>query len=179
MTITQSKWVFGIFLIILVLLSHASYGHSIFNPAGNVPGRTTTVLKTGPCGGIARTATPKVLLAGSAVRVDWLETINHPGRYEFYLSTAADNNFQLIGTVQDDQNGTNDLPHMFTSMIQMPTGVTCDACTLQMIQVMTENPAAPTYYYSCADIQLSTSGSPTPTPAPTAGPTGPNPACNH
>src|SRR5665213_1338129 len=171
---SQRRWVFGFILIVLVLLSHASFAHSIFNPAGNVPGRTTVVQKVGPCGGVARTTTPKVLTAGAMVRVDWLETIQHPGRYEFYLSTANDTNFTLIATVPDNQDGVNDLPHWFTSMIKMPDNVTCDACTLQMIQVMTENPVSPTYYYSCADVQLTASGAPVTTaPMPTPGPTGP------
>jgi hypothetical protein len=173
-----NKWLFGFILIVLVLLSHASFAHSIFNPQGNIPGRTTTVLKTGPCGGVARTATAKLLAPGTSVRVDWEETIQHPGRYEFYLLDQNDQNPQMIASIPDDQDGTNDLPHMFTNMIQLPVNFTCTNCTLQMIQVMTEVPAAPTYYYSCADIKVQSGASITPTPLPTPGPTGPSPICN-
>jgi hypothetical protein len=175
---SQRNLIFGIILLLLVFISHASFAHSIFDPNGNVPGRTTTVLKTGPCGGIARTATNKMLLVGSAVRVDWLETIQHPGRFEFYLSTANDANFTLIATVPDDQDNPNNLPHVFNAMVTLPAGVTCDNCTLQMIQVMTEVPTAPTYYYSCADISIQSSivvtPSPLPTPAPATGPSSAN-----
>ncbi|MGZ3723243.1 MAG: SCE4755 family polysaccharide monooxygenase-like protein [Bdellovibrionales bacterium] len=171
----QRNLVFGFILIVLVLLSHASFAHSIFDPNGNIPGRTTAVQKVGPCGNIARTATNKVIAAGSKVRVDWLETIQHPGRYEFYLSTANDANFVMIGSVPDNQDDQN-VPHVFNTMLQFPAGVTCANCTLQMIQVMTENPAAPTNYYSCADISLQSGviNPPAPlppTPAPATGPT--------
>ena len=165
----NNRWLFGAILFLLVILSHASFGHTRFDPAGNVPGRNTDPgLKFGPCGGIARTATNKMLTSGAPVRVDWQETIQHPGRFEFYFSPANDQNFVLIGTVVDDQNGAGNLPHNFNAMITMPN-VTCTNCTLQLIQVMTENPAAPTLYYSCADISLSattTTPSPVPTPAP-------------
>jgi hypothetical protein len=158
-----------IILALSMMAAPSAWAHSRFNPAGNIPGRTITILKTGPCGGIARTTTPKVLQAGSTVNVDWEETINHPGYYEFYFSPANDANFTLIKTVPDDQNGTNDLPHEFHNTVTLPN-TPCDACTLQMIQVMTENPAAPTYYYSCADIQLTTQTPPPPAPSPTPAP---------
>lgn len=162
-----NRWLFGAILIIVVLLSHASFAHSRFNPLGNIPGRSTASgLKTGPCGGINRTATAKALASGQAVRVDWEETIQHPGRFEFYFSQSGDSGFSYLATVQDDQN--NPIPaggpnHVFTSTLTLPN-VTCTDCTLQMVQVMTENPASPSYYYSCADIQLSPSTAATPPP---------------
>src|SRR5262249_25377245 len=95
---------------------------------------------------------PKAFAPGSTVTVQWQETINHPGRFEFYFSEANDTNWMLIKTVVDDQDN-NVLPHNYSTTITMPN-LPCTACTLQMIQVMTENPAAPSYYYSCGDIQL-------------------------
>ena len=100
------------------------------------------------------------------VRVDWLETIQHPGRFEIYLSRANDAAFTLLATIPDNQNSSNDLPHVFNAMVQLPN-VTCTNCTLQLIQVMTENPAAPTYYYACADITLQSAVVVTPSPTPT------------
>lgn len=172
----QKRWIFGLLLIALALASHLSFAHSRFNPAGNIPGRTTdSGVKTGPCGAYARTATPKVLQSGSSVRVDWQETVQHPGRYEFYFSPAGDANFVLLKTVVDDQNDSATLPHAFSTTLTMPSG-TCTDCTLQMVQVMTENPAAPTNYYSCADVQLTTASVPAPAPGPVANPVpvGPN-----
>lgn len=168
----QRSLIFGLILLLLVLMSHASFGHTILDPNGNIPGRTNVVQKTGPCGGVARTGVNKMLTAGSMVRVDWLETIQHPGRFEIYFSQANDANFQLLATVPDNQNGSNDLPHAFNTMVKLPDGVTCDNCTLQVIQVMTENPAAPTYYYACGDISVQSSVVVTPSPLPTPAPTG-------
>jgi hypothetical protein len=171
---------------VAILLSPSSYGHSRFDPAGNVPGRTlSSGLKSGPCGGIARTTTPKILQKGTSVLVSWEETIQHPGRFEFYFSQANDTGFAYLTTITDNQDGP--IPsggsHKFSATIALPS-TACDACTLQMIQVMTENPAAPSNYYSCADVKLvdgvpppSPTPTPTPTPVPTPTPTpAPSPA---
>ena len=178
----SNRWLFGAILILVVLLSHASFAHSRFNPLGNIPGRSTgSGLKTGPCGGIIRTATFKAFAPGQAVRVDWEETVQHPGRFEFYFSQSGDSNFSYLATVIDDQNdpipagGPN---HVFTSTLTLPN-VTCTDCTLQMVQVMTENSASPSYYYSCADIQLSPSNTaPPPLPLPVAAPNSTPPICH-
>ena len=158
------------------ILSLQVHAHSRFNPAGNIPGRDANAgHKTGPCGGIARTTMPKQLTSGAQVRVDWQETIQHPGRYEFYFSPAGDANFVKIGEVIDNQDGTTDLPHNFSTMLTVPSG-TCTDCTLQMIQVMTEN-NPPTLYYSCADVQVSSAPTPAPNPLPTPSPSpGPSPS---
>jgi Chitin binding domain. len=135
---------------------------------GNDPG-----IKIGPCGGLAR-VTPAVINPGSTITVYWEETIYHPGRFEFYFSEAGDQNFVLLKTIQNNSQGTP-LPHQFNTTLTLPTK-TCDNCTLQMIQVMTENPNNPTNYYSCADMQLkSATNNPDPTPTPTD-PTTPTPA---
>ena len=59
------------------------------------------------------------------------------------------------------------IPHLYHSLITLPMQ-TCDACSLQLIQVMTDSN---TNYYSCSDIKLATGSTPTPTPAPTPTPT--------
>jgi hypothetical protein len=164
-------------LTVLFVLSPMSYGHSRFDPAGNIPPRSpSSGLKTGPCGDVARGTTSKELQKGSNVRVDWEETVQHPGRFEFYISTANDTGFTWLATFIDNQDGAIlSASHKFTTTLTMPT-TTCTACTLQMIQVMTENPSAPSNYYSCADISLIDGiPSPTPTPTPTPVPT-PTPA---
>lgn len=168
-------------LMFAALVGASAEAHSRFNPAGNIPGRSTASNgKVGPCDGVARTGTAKVLASGSQVRVDWQETIQHPGYYEIYFSAAGDANFVKIATIQDTQNLSNDLPHNFSTTVTLPTG-TCTDCTLQLVQVMTEN-NPPTMYYSCADIELANVAPPAPTPVPTPVPTpGPAPSphsCN-
>lgn len=168
-------------LVLLVVV--ATFGAKVFAHArikvtgALVPRSNDAGIKTGPCGGLPRLAQPATYAPGSTITVTWEETINHPGRYEFYFSPANDQNFQLLATINDNQDGGG-LPHQYTANITLPN-VQCNACTLQMIQVMTENPAAPSLYFSCADIRLQ-AGAPTPTPVP--GPTpapspGPAPNC--
>lgn len=159
-------------LIAILVLPLKGFAHARLLPSGNVPPRSTNAgLKTGPCGGIARTATAREFSAGATITVEWEEVVNHPGRYEFYFSTAGDQNFQLLKTVPDtmDDPIVNGVSHRYSTSLQLPN-LTCAECTLQMIQVMTEDPANPSLYYSCADIAL-VSGTPAPTPTPTPGPT--------
>lgn len=154
--------------ICVALFGVKVFAHARMKPTGTlVPRSTNPGLKVGPCGGIARTATPAVFAPGSTIPIDWEETINHPGRFEFYFSTAGDAGFTLIKSIPDNQDN-NVLPHQYSTTLTLPN-VSCTDCTLQMIQVMTENPANPSYYYSCADIQLQ-SGAPSPTPIPTPTP---------
>jgi hypothetical protein len=109
--------------------------------------------KVSPCGSAVRTATPHVYTAGSQLTVQWEETIDHPGHYRIAFAPADDMGFDanvLADDLTDMQGGT--LPHMYSTTVTLPT-TPCDSCTLQLIQVMTEsNP--PSYYYSCADLQL-------------------------
>ena len=138
---------------------------SVTPPRNNNPG-----LKTGPCGGVARTATPAILTGGDTIELKWEETIQHPGRYEFSISLANDQSFIQLLIVPDNQDTNNDLPHQYTALLTIPN-ISCTDCTLQMIQVMTENPANPRNYYSCADINIVSAVTPTPTPIITPTPT--------
>lgn len=162
-------------------LTVASFGIKVFaharlKPAGTLAPRSTDPgIKIGPCGGLPRTANPPMLAPGSTITVNWEETIDHPGRFEFYFSPANDVGFVLLKTVPDTATGP--LPHQFSTTVTLPT-TPCTDCTLQMIQVMTENPAAPTYYYSCMDLRTQAVGTaPAPTPVPVPAPT-PAPAPN-
>jgi hypothetical protein len=131
-------------------------GHARWLPGAslNVRGGTNASpgIKTGPCGGVAR-GTATQLTAGQTITVEWEETIEHPGRYLISFSEKNDTNFTELKRVEDTKNGSNDLPHRYSTTITVPN-VNCTACTMQLIQVMTENPAAPRNYYSCADIAI-------------------------
>lgn len=125
--------------------------------------------KTAPCGLTAKPATAThTFTAGQVVPIQIIETVDHPGRYLLSLSLANDQNFQSYNfpVIADIQGGA---PHTYNATITIPN-VTCDNCTLQMIQVMDDNAVNP-YYYSCADIQITAAGgTPTPTPPPAPGP---------
>ncbi len=140
--------------ISLMLLSPDSFAHTRVKANSTlVPRSSSDSIKSGPCGGLPRSASPVVLEPGQTITVQWEETINHPGRFEFYFSQAGDANWTMMKTIADDKNGTNDLPHQFSTTLTMPA-VTCTDCTIQLIQVMTENATNPSYYYSCSDIKL-------------------------
>lgn len=126
--------------------------------------------KMGPCGPIAKQSTTTATFnGGQTITVNWTEVINHPGRFLFAVSKDQDKSFQNIATVIDTKNSSGS--HDFTTTLQIPN-INCDNCTLQLIQSMEENPSAPTYYYSCADIKIlaTATSTPTPTPTPTATP---------
>ena len=153
-------------LFVITLFSSSAMAHVRAKVAGNlVPRSNSDNLKTAPCGGIARGITSAAFSPGQTITMNWEETINHPGRFEIYFSAAGDSNWQLLKTVIDTTDNTNDLPHQYSTTVTLPS-TPCSACTIQLIQVMTENPAAPTYYYSCFDVRTQAASS-TPAPAPT------------
>ncbi len=158
-----------ILIVAMTLLwSTFSFAHARLKASNEVMPRSTNAgVKVGPCGGYARAVSPPVLAPGQTITVNWEEVIDHPGRYEFYFSSASDQNFMLLATIPDTATGA--LPHQYTTQLTLPN-VTCTDCTLQMIQVMTENPNMPSLYFSCADMKLEAGAQPTATPAPTATP---------
>jgi hypothetical protein len=140
-------------LVLIIFLSQSGYPHArMKSDSAIVPRNSSDSLKTGPCGGVARTSAPKVYAPGSTITVKWEETINHPGRFEFYFSAANDTNFVLLKTVNDTMDSSNDLPHQYSTTVTLPS-TPCENCTLQMIQVMTDR-SPPSNYYSCADIRI-------------------------
>lgn len=156
----------------MLLAPSFAFAHARLKASNNIVIRSNNAgIKTGPCGGVARAAIPADLVGGQKVTVNWEETIQHPGRYEFYFSESGDTNFKLLATVVDTQDDSATLPHQYSVELTMPD-ISCTACTLQMIQVMTENPANPRNYYSCADIKLTST-----TPVPPVPPTPPE-DCN-
>lgn len=145
----------------LILLTPLAEAHTRLKAStGVLPRSMNAGIKTGPCGAYPKSLNPPTLTGGQQLTVTWEETIDHPGRYEIYFSEANDTNFVLLQTIPDVQGGT--LPHQYSSTVTLPD-VNCTTCTLQLIQVMTENPANPSLYYSCADMNLIAS-SPNPVP---------------
>lgn len=163
----KTLFVLSVFLFSVQVTAHA---HLVASSAVAPRDPNGNSIKVGPCGNVARISTPATLTAGQTITVNWVETINHPGRFEFYFSTGNDANFVLLKTVTDTQD-SGALPHSYSTTLTLPN-TTCSACTLQMIQVMTENPTSPSNYYSCADIVLQAAPGATPSPQPE-----PDPSC--
>lgn len=154
-----------LFSTLILLVPTVAFSHAkLISPT---PRSTSSGIKTGPCGGLPRGTTPMTLTPGQALTVQWEETINHPGRYYISFSPANDAGFEMnrLATIVDTQDTpVAGVSHKYSATITVPT-TPCENCTLQLIQSMEENPAAPTFYYSCADIRIA--GAATPTPAPT------------
>jgi hypothetical protein len=118
--------------------------------------RSSLTSKTSPCGGLRRGAAPLVLEAGSEVIVRWEEYVDHPGYYQVLFSLANDADFaMLLDRIPDRKPDirAGERTVVYETTVALPDEP-CDACTLLLIQVMTERPQSPSYYYSCADIQL-------------------------
>ncbi len=147
----------------VILLATWCFGHSRILPGGNIPPRSTNPgLKVGPCGNVAKGTPVATFNAGQVITLQWEETINHPGYYEFSISSDGDQTFTMLTTVKDNQNNVNDLPHRYQVNLTLPAGLECTNCTLRMVQQMTENPANPQPYFSCADIEIANIGTDTP-----------------
>lgn len=156
-------------ILLFVLSASTAWGHShLVSP---VPRDPSTGIKTGPCGTLPKPAVAtQTFTSGQTIVVQFQETIDHPGRYFISFSPANDLNFNLylLATVPDIQDPAS-IPHNYSASITLPN-ISCTNCTLQLIQSMEEVPASPTYYYSCADINL-VGGPPAPTPSPMPSPT--------
>lgn len=167
-----------------VLLAHARFDpNKLLKPRTNSTGE-----KSGPCGPVGPTTLAskrKVLQAGADLLVEWQETINHPGHFRIAFSPDGVTGFDdhiIADNIVDTQNtsvsGTN--YHLYSKTIKVPDTL-CDTCSLQLIQVMTENPASPSNYYSCADIRIVadlTQEPPTPSVSPTTSPGATTPAAS-
>lgn len=142
--------------LLALVIPNQGYAHARWKLDGIVKPRSdATGLKVAPCGDAPRTTTPAVFTPGATITVEWEETINHPGYFRIAFSRTGDQNFDsyiLADNILDTQNDAN-TPHFYSRQITLPD-LACTDCTLQLIQYMTENPAAPTLYYSCADINL-------------------------
>ncbi|MEZ4381493.1 MAG: SCE4755 family polysaccharide monooxygenase-like protein [Nannocystaceae bacterium] len=149
------------------------------------PTARNTQQKTGPCGLAAdkdMKGDPVVTYqGGETITVVWEETINHPSHYRISLDLDGQDDFVDPGATDElysndavlldgieDKNGG-----MYMAEVELPD-VDCDACTLQLIQVMYDKPPfgdGNDMYYQCADIAIVGSGGTTGTTGTTGDPT--------
>lgn len=149
--------------------AHARFSaDKLLKPRNNNDGN-----KTGPCGGIAQFPDNQriVLTAGADLLVEWEETIEHPGWYRLAYATDGETGYDdnVILDNIPDQTGSisygNPLTwHRYSATIKVPD-ISCEKCSIQLIQVMNENPAMPRNYYSCADVRIVKAGNTATKPA--------------
>jgi hypothetical protein len=129
------------------------------------------VLKTGPCGvaGGERTDNINYFEPGETIVVSWDEYVQHPGHYRIAFDEDGVDDFVDPATMTEfysndsvlldgiEDKGERD----YSVMVTLPN-VTCDNCTLQVIQVMYDKPPYTTpgndIYYQCADLVLRAEG---------------------
>jgi MYXO-CTERM domain-containing protein len=135
------------------------------------PAPRTLELKRSPCGlaGSTRGTNVIVLAPGAQLEVRWNETINHPGHYriafddsgqDFPVPPTATGSTMGMPTVLMDMIADIATPGAsYRQMITLPN-ITCESCTLQVLQLMTDKPPytvdalSDDIYYQCADIAL-------------------------
>lgn len=129
------------------------------------PARTSSQ-KEGPCGAAdaPRGETVATFAPGETITVRWRETINHPAHYRIAFDADGDDDFAdpldfmdfsgnptvLLDAIADRNGGE------YSAEVTLPE-VTCDRCTLQVVQVMYDKPPygdGNDLYYQCADIAL-------------------------
>jgi hypothetical protein len=150
---------------LLVMAPGLAYGHALLlNPAPRTNNDDLT--KSPPCGAntLVKGAPVAQFDAGATIRVGWRETVGHTGCYQLRLSsTGNDQNFTLITQVNDPAGPPMGQTMDFDASIKLPDGVTCQNCTLQLLQLMNGAPcsanqdpatSAQGVYYSCADIRI-------------------------
>lgn len=131
--------------------------------------------KSRPCGGLnsVRGANVNVFAPGQQIEVVWKETINHPGHYRISFDadgqdfvvppTANGTTMGMLNVVIDliADRSTTPANNQYSQVITLPN-MTCENCTLQLIQLMTDKPPYTTdatsddIYHQCADIAIRT-----------------------
>ncbi len=125
-------------------------------------------VKDFPCGqaGDSRTTDPNritVFEPGETITVHFRETVEHLGHFRIALDLDGQDDFEDPASVNDIEldpvlpvlvDGIEDAvgPADYEQIITLPD-VECENCTLQLMQIMSERPAAP-FYYQCADIAI-------------------------
>jgi hypothetical protein len=128
---------------------------------------TDTGQKTRPCGSGTPTGAVTELAPGQSVTVTWNETVDHPGHFRISFDpdggddglvdpAGYDDSYSADTVLVDDIEDTGG--STFSQEITLPN-VTCERCTLQLIQVMTDKPpwgpsGGNDIYYWCADVSL-------------------------
>jgi MYXO-CTERM domain-containing protein len=117
--------------------------------------------KPGPCGAGTATGAVTVYNEGDSIPMTWVETIDHPGHFRVALDVNNTDTFTMPSAIDDTTADGNEIAYIidpggetnFAYTLDLPMGTTCDQCTIQVIQVMTDSPLDP-YYFWCADIKI-------------------------
>jgi uncharacterized protein (TIGR03382 family) len=151
-----------------LLVPSVAFAHAVLS----YPPPRTTELKEAPCGALnsTRGANVTTLAPGSTLTIDFKETIEHPGHYRISFDQDGQDFFMPTDYVTNTEGQLNVVDDMIPDLTTTPLpaggrpyqvtitlpNVECTNCTIQLIQMMTENPPFDQndVYFSCADITL-------------------------
>jgi len=156
-------------LLAVYLVAHTAVAHA--HIAMTFPTPRTVDQKAGPCGATGSTRGTKIstFRPGETITIEWDETVDHPGHYRIAFDNDGNDVFQNPNRPDDNFPSTlaNQIVDRagghYTQQITLPN-MTCNNCTLQLVQVMTTAVPYNSFYYQCADIVLSGDAEPTPPP---------------
>ena len=152
--------------VALLVPGVASAHVELLEPAARYP---REFLKDGPCGhpGNPPGEFTTRVTAGETLVVRWDEFVGHPGHFRIALSMGGDaelvdpsdfDDFYSADNVLLDEIEDPDGRTLHEVEITIPD-VSCESCTLQLIQVMTDKPpwgpdGGRDLYYQCADLEI-------------------------
>jgi uncharacterized protein (TIGR03382 family) len=131
--------------------------------------------KTAPCGGGTATTDVTNYTPGQTITIEVDETIDHPGHYRVAIAQDEASlpapppvtvGATACGSVPIQATPTMPIlaDGLFvdltapqaaaTAQIQLPAGMTCENCVMQVIEFMSDH-AAPCFYYHCAKVNIS------------------------
>ncbi|MCB0392390.1 MAG: lytic polysaccharide monooxygenase [Bdellovibrionales bacterium] len=141
-----------IVILCSLLLSEGLFANVLWSSKGSTPPRhrNITTESDAPCGS-GEKATPVQLYSGTNTELEWEEFIPQNGYFEIYFSPANDENWILLKKINNNVMGESTDLKVHKVNIKLPD-VSCDNCTIQIIQTVTGTVDAK--YYSCADISL-------------------------
>jgi len=136
----------------LLLINLEVSANVLWNYSGSTPPRHRNVTREdqAPCGLTTRSFSTEIP-GGRSVEVSWIEIIPQEGRFEIYFSESGDSNWVLLKTIENQPQDFSKTLVKHKTQVLMPNK-NCEACTLQIVQVITT--AVQAKYYSCADIKL-------------------------
>jgi MYXO-CTERM domain-containing protein len=160
----------------MLAAGHAQAHIKLLKPASWIQENATgDPQKSGPCGPAAGQGTETnavtTFTAGEEITVEWTETVNHEGHFRIALAkdrselkdpvitgaclSAEISNPPQYPVLADGLFAvkTDDGQRMFSQKVKLPADMTCDNCTLQVMQFMTPHPT-PCLYYHCANIRI-------------------------
>lgn len=156
----------------VVFAAEPAWAHvDLFSPPARYP---TNLQKDAPCGhpdNPPGDGEPAVFEAGQTITLRFEEFVDHTGHFRVALDPTGNDAFTSPANFDDFYNSPevllDDIPDaqeggLHEVEVTLPD-VTCDPCSLQLIQVMTDDgafgPGTSDLYFQCADIVMVPAGS--------------------